>query len=62
MTAVTAGSSERTDEHGRYFRQLSDESLLASLQRIGDVVAFDTWATGPDGGQYQWARIVRHEP
>lgn len=50
---------ERIDENGRYFRQLSDENLLASLDRIGEVVAFDTWDPRPDGGRYQWARIVR---
>jgi SAM-dependent methyltransferase len=54
----TAGL-ERTDEHGRFFRQLSDDELVASLGRIGNVVAFDTWAHRPDGGHFQWARIAR---
>lgn len=46
-----------TDPHGRYFKHRRDEDLRRELERIGEVLAFDTWAWFNDGGHYQWARI-----
>lgn len=55
-----ASDGDWIDEHGRYFRHRSKETLLANLRRIGEFVDFATWSHFDDGGHYQWARILRH--
>lgn len=42
---------------GRYFRRRTDDRLRGDFERLGAVVAFDTWAWSADGVHYQWARV-----
>lgn len=53
----SAHDREWTDEHGRYFRNRTDDELRSMLDVVGDVVDFATWTHYDNFGHYQWARV-----
>ncbi|GAA4391922.1 hypothetical protein GCM10023153_10390 [Ornithinibacter aureus] len=49
---------EWTSPDGRYFIHRSDDQVQSDVKALGEVVAFDTWSWSPDGGHYQWVRVI----